>query len=1819
MHTFFKKLLFLWILFFSTSLFADVTWLKNIDISDASSVHEYNDYLEFAITIESPPYSSFGSLTVHYKTIDNSSTTAGTDYTYTEGDIEFDSDDPTTKIIKVPILNDAIHENTEHVTVEITTANLLYEVIDGSGDGTIYDDDLAPLQLTTFNDKGVTETDTTQTLKIIAYFNQDLPSDVTVTYHTVDNTAHAGSDYVAVVGGTVTATAGSSIVFLPITINGDTSPESIEDFKVIIDSISSGTIVDNQATATIYDDDVVKVNVSCTGAKEGNVGESNNVVCRIFLAKPYPAGEPDLVINYDSQNGSSPSAEEDNDYSSVDGGSVTFLTGDEEKIVNIPTIGDDVVESDENVKLVISGSPYIINSQSQAKIRNDDGDFPGVDFSTSDISVVEGNSSTKTLNYHFSLDADAVADSYFYYYTKDDTAKSGDNDYVSILSTKYTIPEGSRDINIQVTVNGDTKVENDELFYLVFSNAHHIIIHKDRAKGTIINDDGTLATLQFEKPSYDIIEGNSSTKTLNFTLTLDNPALAGSSFDYYSYDGSAKVDDNDYVKVNDSEYIFSGGETNVTIPVTINGDTNIEDNEEFYLHIYNEINLTISGIQDAPGKIRNDDGSYPEIKISSNSYSVVEGNSSQKNLEITLSLDAPALADSSIGYYTNDGEAQDGSSSTEDKDYIPTIGTLTIPEGETNASIMIPIVGDTLIEPNENFTFYIDNPHNLTIGRDNTVITILNDDEHNEGNFTCDEHMYLSSSKKRGSHETGKMWLHKIDTTQNPFRFEVMDDEGEGRQYNAIGYNPEDNYIYGLYLRNLIKISKSGKIIDLGTVNALPEAFDDYQLFAGAVYDNEHYYVAGMGVNTNTMYIINLNDKNVTEKTLSESINIKDFSLSPDGSLLYGIIDGGQFVKIHTTTGVVTKVGVPHSGEFDSTFSDKNGRFFANDSQGSGFYEFNTNTGVESFLSNSQPATFNDGTNCLNAELIFTDYGDAPISYGPAWHNIANGIYLGNKIDHDIDSYDTINANGDDLSGVDDDDGVTLVDGTDINGTYFKTNTTHQLKVKISKEAYLKLWIDKDINGHFNNSTDLIYNSVSKLSVGEHTLTFSLPNGLTTNTITYLRARISSSPSMNPTGFVTDGEVEDYAIMFGSDAIKGKFNIERTNSASSNTVLERNEWYTQIVGRDFDYSLVFYKEDFSAEQNISKIAVKIELINKKGNTPLYERYIYINEANKKSRFDFISTGVDKNSPIDDLSEQSTSSFPPIPASEDVRFRVTYPKDSSGNIIQHECLTDAKTCFNNLTETKSDDARDNFAIRPEHFSIAIFDKTKELVSSQNSPAKVNLAAGYKDYNLTATATKYLSSLPANDYNKTFIKEYDLNTTGTCAFTEPLKHTINFKDGNYTANFTHGDVGRFILDLNDSNWTNVDQNSSHLGCIPNSTIIPTDTTLKVGCDINLYLHNIEVNFQPDHFAVNLNMLNLPSSGHDDFIYMMELNATNDNVAIAFEGNITAQTEDNMTTTNFTAGCVATNLLLDLNATTVSDEGTNHDIHTVDNIIPVNFSRVIRFNGETNTANFDVNNTIRRINNVLPISSNRFLNDRNGSMSLDMRYNLNKTISQPINPVEVRFHSIDVNSSDANSSAYQIDNHVPSGTKEFLNNRRNFYFARVVSDLNNYPRVNMQVSPMVRTPLNVDIYCDTTTIANYCRDRDVLNHTSLSGTTREQNGWYLSTDHNGTVDGNVTALIPNFNTIMLIPNPTPIKVDNDDITLNHGHTGTPNGTFNNCTNPTITVTISTDPVLAFNPSNYTLNCTDVNASQWTGIGKSGNILEITPKVDKSGKMDW
>lgn len=77
---------------------------------------------------------------------------------------------------------------------------------------------------------------------------------VTVNYATANNTASAGTDYVAA-SGTLTFLPGQQSQPVSVTINGDATPESNETFNVNLSSPVNATLGDGQGIGTITNDD----------------------------------------------------------------------------------------------------------------------------------------------------------------------------------------------------------------------------------------------------------------------------------------------------------------------------------------------------------------------------------------------------------------------------------------------------------------------------------------------------------------------------------------------------------------------------------------------------------------------------------------------------------------------------------------------------------------------------------------------------------------------------------------------------------------------------------------------------------------------------------------------------------------------------------------------------------------------------------------------------------------------------------------------------------------------------------------------------------------------------------------------------------------------------------------------------------------------------------------------------------------------------------------------------------------------------------------------------------------------------------------------------------------------------------------------------------------------------------------------------------------------------------------------------------------------------------------------------------------------------
>ncbi len=217
-------------------------------------------------------------------------------------------------------------------------------------------------------------------------------------------------------------------------------------------------------------------------------------------------------------------------------------------------------------------------------------------------------------------------------------------------------------------------------------------------------------------------EGNGSSQSATFTLTLSDTPNTALSVAYTTVDGDALAGQ-DYV-ASAGTVSFAAGETTKTISVPIIGDTQFENDEQFFLQLTPPSNVTLDN-SFPTATLVNDDSEVaipPTFSIDASS-SISEGNDGVSNAEVTVYLSAASDQDVTVNYATVNGTA------TDDSDYTPTLGTLTFAAGETSKTISVPVIGDTTPESDENFYISLTSPANAVLGVDSyATVTIANDD-----------------------------------------------------------------------------------------------------------------------------------------------------------------------------------------------------------------------------------------------------------------------------------------------------------------------------------------------------------------------------------------------------------------------------------------------------------------------------------------------------------------------------------------------------------------------------------------------------------------------------------------------------------------------------------------------------------------------------------------------------------------------------------------------------------------------------------------------------------------------------------------------------------------------------------------------------------------------------------------------------------------------------------------------------------------------------------------------------------------------------------
>jgi len=830
--------------------------------------------------------------------------------------------------------------------------------------------------------------------------------------------------------------------------------------------------------------------------------------------------------------------------------------------------------------------------------------------------------------------------------------------------------------------------------------------------------------------------------------------------------------------------------------------------------------------------------------------------------------------------------------------------------------------------------------------------------------------------------------------------------------------------------------------------------------------------------------------------------------------------------------------------------------------------------------------------------------------------------------------------------------------------------------VKELQTLYIKYKYDVTTS-ELNTTFDLSYNSVVDFGNGDVNITLNTKKGT----------------------LMQCGDREGYYPE------EGIFNVESHNSDdySTSEPSKRFPLLTKVAGKEFTLDLVHYADnDFFTEQSVDKeIKMVVELID-------VDRF-HVDSKSGKSAFVCSYpqeiNGTKKLVEIIGGESRRKFKFKTDFALPNVAVRVKYLMSDKGPVTigcwdnNKECskhiykqyfetTTDKNTkycttacgssgknkdCAICLEEhwTRSVCSRDNFAIRPESYTIDILDTNqskdttpKTLFSNVQNENK-NLLAGYQ-YIADVKTTLWKSNNIAKRYFQRFLKSQD----GEFDYNKKLENTkmtmfnqnpaaCNDKNGKtFGVNMTNGrtigiksnitnipigfsmkndNAGKYIFNITDKDFTKVDQGSYAYktfpgnDCLQNQTAIPDDdydSVEKVGCIISSDFDNgrhskkhsdLKFTFLPDHFSLTDVILGRNPSNGKDWIYMSNMVLPSP-MALGVKGYIEAKGFDDTTLTNFTSNCVADdlNITVDMHSDTALSNirGSKYDT-------PVAFEYLVDNNMVPNDMGTvsDVNSLDNALNTTheLTLKKENFSTAMSGTAELNLYYNFGRTYNDPVNPIKLNIEKLTASTKGEKANGHMQTSYTPSGTKAY-NEDYTFLYAATNSERTRYETKKSSVL----TPLSVKVYCDIS--RNACKNKGINSPNALLTLP-----WWRAVGHDTDAGDGKIALKTGAPTEGA--GAAQINKVVSDIDTDFGEDKEIKVSMLNGETPALfPIDFITDPHAINTTSDWLIyNEIDnsiptpfyevrfIGGSMWTGIGKTGNVVGTQGSGKRSGRLQW
>ena len=670
---------------------------------------------------------------------------AGTKLTIAAGDRQ--------AVVSVALVDDSVAEKVEKFRLEVTAA-VNASLDDSVGWATITDDD-GLIQILADDAGDVYEGPNAAATFTVRLSRADSARAVTVGYATEDGTAAAGADYTAA-SGTLTFAAGEVSKTVTVAVTEDDETESAETFRLKLSSPSDNAEQgDDTALALILDADS-RPTVSVADAPA--VAEGSTASFAVSLSRSsVRAATVAYATRADPTAGAETAAAVGLDYTATSG-TLTIPARSTAATVTVPLLDDSFDEHTETFWLRLSSptGATVLDGTAVGTI-NDNDPLPKIEIL--DAGADEGS----TLSFDVRLSAVSGRTVSVPWATQalspGPKAATSGVDYTAAAGTATFAPTATA-ATVTVASLADNVAEEDEQFLVQLGTPVNAVLDDSAAVGAIVDDDS------LPRVSIAGASAHENAGPVVFNVALSEASGQSVTVSYTVADGTA-VAGEDYSPGAASTLSIPAGDVRGQISVAMVDDDVGESTETFTVTLSSPVNAVIAGgAGTATGTILDDegpprltigdadeceDGSSPgdcEVRACrvAGHRTWEPGNRSSDvtycqqhiltpdacppgqcrgngTIEFPVELSHAAATDTSVRYTTFVGEA------SSPRDYTATTARLTIPAGDTTASIAISLTNDGIDEPpTETFRLVLDDPDGVELDDAAAVGTIRDDD-----------------------------------------------------------------------------------------------------------------------------------------------------------------------------------------------------------------------------------------------------------------------------------------------------------------------------------------------------------------------------------------------------------------------------------------------------------------------------------------------------------------------------------------------------------------------------------------------------------------------------------------------------------------------------------------------------------------------------------------------------------------------------------------------------------------------------------------------------------------------------------------------------------------------------------------------------------------------------------------------------------------------------------------------------------------------------------------------------------------------------------